>query len=151
MDGISSLGFSANVSGVPVEVTENEKPLLFEYKELSRDSGGPGKFRGGLGHALAVQSTSSEAMTFAARMDRTTHPTVGIEGGSNGAPAFVAINGEIAHPKKTRELGKGDVFSVQCAGGAGYGSPLERNRAKVQDDIADGYISIDAAKQVYGW
>tara|TARA_S200000501_G_scaffold273904_1_gene257536 strand:- start:1749 stop:3416 length:1668 start_codon:yes stop_codon:yes gene_type:complete len=151
MDGISSLGFPANVSGVPVEVTENEKPLLFEYKELSRDSGGPGKFRGGLGHALAVQSTSSEAMTFAARMDRTTHPTVGIEGGSNGAPAFVAINGEITHPKKTRELRKGDVFSVQCAGGAGYGSPLERNRAKVQDDIADGYISIDAAKQVYGW
>ena len=151
MDGVSSLGFPANVSGVPVEVTENEKPLKFKYKELAIDSGGPGRFRGGLGHALAVQSTSSEPMTFAARMDRTNHPAIGIEGGLNGAPASVAINGEIAHPKKTRELEEGDVFAIQCAGGAGHGSPQKRNRAAVEDDIADGYVSAEAATQDYGW
>jgi len=46
MDGVSSLGFPANISGVPVEVTENEKPLTFLYKELATDSGGPDRFRG---------------------------------------------------------------------------------------------------------
>jgi N-methylhydantoinase B len=104
-----------------------------------------------LGHALAVQSTSPEPMTFAARMDRTDHPAIGIEGGLKGAPASVAINGQAAHPKKTRELAEGDVFAIQCAGGAGHGSPQERDRAAVQDDIADGYISPDAATQNYGW
>ncbi len=151
MDGVSSLGFPANISGVPVEVTENEKPLTFLYKELAIDSGGSGRFRGGLGHALAVQSTSAEAMTFAARMDRTAHPTIGIDHGLNGAPASVAINGSQVHPKKTRELDQGDIFAIQCAGGAGYGPARERDRAAVESDLADGYISQDAAMRDYGW
>lgn len=151
MDGVSSLGFPANISGVPVEVTENEKPLTFLHKELATDSGGAGRFRGGLGHGLAVQSTSSETMTFAARMDRTEHPTIGIDGGLNGAPARVAINGKPVHPKKTRELVKGDVFAIQCAGGAGYGPAGERDRAAVEADLADGYVSEEAAARDYGW
>lgn len=151
MDGVSSLGFPANISGVPVEVTENEKPLTFLYKELATDSGGPGTFRGGLGHALAVKSTSPETMTFAARMDRTEHPTIGIDGGFNGAPASVAINGETVHPKKTRELSQGDVFAIQCAGGAGYGRPAEREPDAIAADLADGYVSEDAAKRDYNW
>lgn len=151
MDGVPSLGFPANISGVPVEVTENEKPLTFLYKELATDSGGPGKFRGGLGQALAVQSTSAETTTFALRMDRTQHPTIGIDGGLNGAPASIAINGSPAHPKKTRELDKGDVFAVQCAGGAGHGAPTERDRVAVEADIADGYVSEAAAARDYGW
>ncbi|MFY0611357.1 MAG: hydantoinase B/oxoprolinase family protein [Hyphomicrobiaceae bacterium] len=151
MDGVPSLGFPANISGVPVEVTENEKPLTFIYKELATDSGGPGKFRGGLGHALAVQSTSADTITFALRMDRTAHPTIGVDGGKNGAPASIAINGEPAHPKKTRELSNGDVFSVQCAGGAGHGPVSERDRSKVESDIADGYVSEENAARDYGW
>jgi N-methylhydantoinase B len=151
MDGVPSLGFPANISGVPVEVTENEKPLKFVYKELAVDSGGPGRFRGGLGHALAVQSTSPEPMTFAARMDRTEHPTIGIEGGLEGAPASIVVNGKRVHPKKTRELQLGDVFALQCAGGAGYGPPQERDRSAVKDDLADGYISPDAATKHYDW
>ena len=151
MDGVSSLGFPANISGVPVEVTENEKPLTFLYKELATDSGGPGQYRGGLGHALAVRSTSSEAMTFAARMDRTAHPTIGIDGGHNGAPASIAINDAQVHPKKTRELAKGDTFAVQCAGGAGYGRPEDRDHDAIAADIDDGYVSQEAAARDYGW
>ena len=151
MDGVSSLGFPANISGVPVEVTENEKPLTFLYKELATDSGGPGQYRGGLGHALAVRSTSPEAMTFAARMDRTAHPTIGIDGGHNGAPASIAINDAQIHPKKTRELAQGDTFAVQCAGGAGYGPAGERDADAIAADVADGYVSPEAAERDYGW
>ena len=151
MDGVSSLGFPANISGVPVEVTENEKPLTFLYKELATDSGGPGKFRGGLGHALALRSTSPDAMTFAARMDRTEHPTIGIDGGLNGAPAHVAINDAQVHPKKTRDLAEGDTFAIRCAGGAGYGPASARDANAIAADIADGYVSPEAAKRDYGW
>ncbi len=151
MDGISSLGFPSNISGVPVEVTENEKPLRFLHKELAQDSGGAGKFRGGLGHALAVQSTSEDVMTFAMRMDRTEHPTIGVAGGLNGAKSRIAINDEMAHPKKTREVNKGDVFSIQCAGGAGHGNPQDRDASAIESDLRDGYISEEAASRDYGW
>ena len=103
-DGVSSLGFPANISGAPVEVTENEKPLVFLHKELATDSGGAGRYRGGLGQRLSVRSTSDQKMTFAVRVDRTAHPTIGIEGGGRGAPSCVEVNGEAVHPKKTLEL-----------------------------------------------
>ena len=151
LDGVSALGFPANISGVPVEVTENEKPLLFRYKQLAADSGGAGEFRGGLGQALAVESTSDEAMTFAVRMDRTEHPTIGIEGGQSGAPAAVSINGEAVHSKKTKVLQKGDVFAIQCAGGAGYGNASDRVSEAVTADLADGHITDQAAERDYGW
>ena len=151
MDGVSALGFPANISGVPVEVTENEKPLLFRHKQLAADSAGAGQYRGGLGQALAVESTSDEVMTFAMRMDRTKHPTIGIAGGQQGAPSQVTINGEPVHPKKTKVLNKGDVFAVQCAGGAGYGDVADRNPVAIESDLADGYISEEAARKDYRW
>ena len=150
-DGVSSLGFPANISGAPVEVTENEKPLVFLHKELAADSGGAGRYRGGLGQAFAVKSTSNQKMTFALRVDRTGHPALGVYGGHAGAPSQVSVNGEPVHPKKTRELFKGDVYEVQCAGGAGYGDPAERDPEAVARDVADGYVSPAAAKRDYGW
>ncbi|MGI9520593.1 MAG: hydantoinase B/oxoprolinase family protein [Hyphomicrobiaceae bacterium] len=151
MDGVSSLGFPANISGVPVEVTENEKPLQFLYKELATDSGGAGRQRGGLGQALAVRSLSREPMTLAVRMDRTENPARGIAGGRAGAPASVRINGVRVHPKKTVLLQKGDVFAIQCAGGAGYGSVAERDPSAVEADLADAYVSEAAARKDYLW
>jgi N-methylhydantoinase B len=150
MDGVSSLGFPANISGAPVEVTENEKPLVFLRKELATDSGGAGRYRGGLGQKFSVRSTSEEKMTFAVRVDRTAHPTIGIEGGRCGAPSRVEVNGKAVHPKKTIELYKGDVYTVQCAGGAGYGDPAERDGQALARDVADGYVSPEAARRDYG-
>jgi N-methylhydantoinase B len=149
-DGVSSLGFPANISGAPVEVTENEKPLVFLHKELATDSGGAGRYRGGLGQKFSVRSTSEEKMTFAVRVDRTAHPTIGIEGGRCGAPSRVEVNGKAVHPKKTIELYKGDVYTVQCAGGAGYGDPAERDGQALARDVADGYVSPEAARRDYG-
>jgi N-methylhydantoinase B len=149
-DGVSSLGFPANISGAPVEVTENEKPLVFLHKELATDSGGAGRYRGGLGQRLSVRSTSDQKMTFAVRVDRTAHPTIGIEGGGRGAPSRVEVNGKAVHPKKTLELFKGDVYTVQCAGGAGYGAPGERDGEALARDVADGYVSPEAARRDYG-
>ena len=124
---------------------------MFLHKELATDSGGAGKFRGGLGHALAVKSTSDDVMTFAMRMDRTEHPTVGVAGGLSGGKSQIGINGEPVHPKKTRELNKDDVFAIQCAGGAGHGKPEDRANDAIEADLLDGYISQEAAIRDYGW
>jgi N-methylhydantoinase B len=148
-DGVSALGWPANISTMPVEVTENEKPLLIEEKELVPDSGGAGRFRGGLGQSLIVRSYAAEPITVGVRLDRITHPALGLFGGRPGAAAFVAVNGEPVHAKKTVRLAPGDVFSVRSSGGAGYGDPRERDPGALQRDVQDGYVSSGAARAEY--
>jgi len=150
MDGVSSIGWPANIAGTPVEVTENEKPLLFLAKELITDSGGAGRQRGGLGARLEVRSEAPEPITVGVRMDRIHHPALGLFGGKPGGTAAVSVNGKAVHAKKTITLVQGDVYAVRCAGGAGYGDPYERSIELVQHDVKGGYISAAAARNDYG-
>jgi N-methylhydantoinase B len=150
MDGVSSIGWPANIAGTPVEVTENEKPLLFLAKELITDSGGPGRQRGGLGARLEVRSEASHPITVGVRMDRIHHPALGLFGGKPGGTAAVTVNGKAIHAKKTITLAQGDVYAASCAGGAGYGDPHERPADLVRRDIKGGYISAEAARSEYG-
>lgn len=150
MDGVSSIGWPANIAGTPVEITENEKPLLFLAKELTMDSGGAGRQRGGLGARLEVRSEAPQPITIGVRMDRITHPALGLSGGKPGGTASVTVNGQAVHSKKTIALAAGDVYAARCAGGAGYGHPHERPVEFVQRDIRDGYISAKAARDDYG-
>jgi len=150
LDGVSSLGWPANIAGTPIEVTENEKPLLFLSKELATDSGGGGRQRGGLAAQLAVKSEANEPITVGVRLDRITHPARGLAGGLPGGSAAVSVNGQAVHAKKTIELQRGDVFAVRCAGGAGYGDPHQRPAAAVVRDVKGGYVSAAAARAAYG-
>lgn len=150
MDGVSSIGWPANIAGLPVEVTENEKPLLFLEKQLVADSGGAGRQRGGLAHGFRVRSNSGEPITVGVRLDRIEHPALGLFDGGPGMTAAVSINGEPIHSKKTARLETSDVFAVRCAGGAGYGDPRERDPDIVLRDVRDGYVSADVARDSYG-
>jgi len=149
MDGVSSLGWPANIAGIPVEVTENEKPLLFLAKELVTDSGGPGRQRGGLAAHLEVRSEARQPITVGVRLDRVHHPALGLHGGRPGGTAAVTVNGKPVHAKKTIALAGGDVYAVRCAGGAGYGDPRERPPAAVLRDVRGGYVSTDVARNEY--
>ena len=149
-DGVSSLGWPANIAGIQAEVTENEKPLLFLKKELAPDSGGAGRQRGGLSQLMTVRSVAQTPITLGVRLDRTEHPALGLEGGKPGAVAQVSINGVAIHPKTSVSLAPGDLFSVRCPGGAGYGDPHERDAAAVARDVRNGYVSSDVARDVYG-
>jgi N-methylhydantoinase B len=150
MDGVSSIGWPANIAGIPVEVTENEKPLLFLAKELVTDSGGAGRQRGGLAARLEVRSEARQPITVGVRLDRIDHPALGLFGGKPGGTAAVAVNGKPVHSKKTLALATGDVFAVRCAGGAGYGDPHERPSEAVLRDVAGGYVSAEVARADYG-
>jgi len=150
MDGVSSIGWPANIAGTPVEVTENEKPLLFLAKELVTDSGGAGRQRGGLAARLEVRSEAREPITVGVRLDRIDHPALGLFGGKPGGTAAVSVNGKPVHSKKTLALATGDVFAVRCAGGAGYGDPHERPPEAVLRDVKGGYVSARVARDDYG-
>lgn len=149
-DGLSSIGWPANIAGVPVEITENEKPLMFLKKELVTDSGGAGEYRGGLAAELSVRSEAAEPITMGVRLDRVEHPALGSFGGGAGMASYVAVNGAPVHAKKTMQLQPGDVYTVRCAGGGGYGDPQKRSREAVSKDVEGGYVSAAAAQELYG-
>ena len=84
------------------------------------------------------------------------YPAVGINGGSNGSPNHLGIrrmNGELEEIKHTAlyvPLNPGERIEYRFAGGGGWGDPLERDPAKVRDDVLDEYVSREAAEREYG-
>jgi len=90
------------------------------------------------------------------RADRGRYPPRGIAGGKDGGRNRIVLNPGTAReqdvPTQGRyELKAGDTFSLQSAGGGGYGDPTKRDRATIADDIAEGYITPEAAERDYGY
>jgi N-methylhydantoinase B len=87
--------------------------------------------------------------------DRHVFEPYGIFGGKPGALAESILNpqgnGERLHSKETREITQGDVLSFRLSGAGGYGPPEKRDRQAIANDIADGYVTREAALRDYGW
>jgi N-methylhydantoinase B len=148
-DGISPLGWPASLSGTPVEVSECERPMFVLRRELVPDSGGAGRFRGGLGQAFVWRNDGDGPITFATRGDRVNHPPLGLFGGLPGGAARARLNGAPIHSKTTVVVRPGDVVHLQSAGGGGYGDPADRAAEAVLDDVLDGYLSPERARTDY--
>ncbi len=138
---------------IPMEVTETKSPILIESMRLRKDSGGPGKFRGGLGtetvFTLEIDGRLRNTMI------RSGCLPWGILGGKEGAPneAFLikADGSEERLPRATDlSAPKGSRVKVLTGGGGGYGDPLERDPATVLRDVVNGYVSPEAAAKLYG-
>ena len=141
-DGLSATAFPSGVLGTPVEVVETLAPLLVERKALRDGSGGDGRFRGGLGQALAFRVLSDELATCSVLCDRTTVPAQGFFGGLPGATGQVLINGKApANPKAEQTLQPGDLIEILMPGGGGYGPPAERDPAHRERDLREGYVT----------
>jgi N-methylhydantoinase B len=139
----------------PAEQIEAKFPLLVERYALRQDSGGAGQFRGGLGVEQVIQARSQ--IRFHAQMDRTKCPPWGLYGGLAGFGNAVAIHrfGEQEHRFDNGKafnlvLESGDAFIKRSGGGGGFGSPLDRNLDRVENDLRQGYISQESAKDHYG-
>jgi N-methylhydantoinase B len=139
----------------PAEQIEAKFPLLVERYALRQDSGGAGHFRGGLGVEQVVQARSE--IHFHAQMDRTKCRPWGLYGGLAGFGNAVAIHrfGEDEHRFDNGKafnlvLAAGDAFIKRSGGGGGFGSPLDRDIARVEDDLHQGYISKESAETHYG-
>jgi N-methylhydantoinase B len=142
-----------NTENAPVEETELNYPVRVTRLSLVEDSGGAGRFRGGLG--LRKDFLFDRPTTFTVLADRTRSGPWGVFGGHDGRPAeyvLVRDGAETRLPaKSTIDVRAGDVVSYRTCGGGGYGPPRERDAALVERDVREGKVSEDVAREVYGW
>jgi len=153
-DGEEALSPVMNCSNIPVEVHETNNPVRVQRMELIPDSGGAGRWRGGCGLRKDIELLNSKA-TFSHLGDRHVFEPYGLFGGKPGSKAESLLNPErntqVLHSKGTREIEKGDVLSFRLSGAGGYGEPAERDRAAIEADIADGYVTAEGAARDYGY
>jgi N-methylhydantoinase B len=144
-----------NVMNTPVEAIETEFPVRVERYELACDSGGPGMFRGGLGVRRQWRILAEES-SVNLRMDRFKFSSPGVFGAKPARASKAVLNpGSGAERALTSKvagllLKRGDLLSVEFAGGGGWGDPLERDVGRVRDDVARGYVSRESAQKDYG-
>ena len=146
-DGESVLSWPSNISSTPVEVAERNSPLFFHYKRLSRGSGGDGRFRGGLGQEILMESESPSPITVSFMAERTVFAAPGLAGGQAGGKGDVRINGRSVDNRRQHLIGRGDRILVRTPGGGGYGPAAERDPALTARDRALGYTSRSGAKK----
>ncbi|MBL4875956.1 MAG: hydantoinase B/oxoprolinase family protein [Cohaesibacteraceae bacterium] len=144
-DGLSTMAFPSGVGTIPVEITESQCPLYFRSKELLTDSGGGGRWRGGLGQRIEIANTEQAPFTIAAAtFDRIKNPAKGRSGGEPGKPGRACLgSGSIIKDKGTHVVPTGDSLIVELPGGGGFGNPALREAAAHQNDITAGYVSDD--------
>lgn len=149
-DGLNATAFPSGVMTMPVEATEHTGPVIIWRKELRPDSGGAGRYRGGLGQYMEVGAAQGHEFDFQAMFDRVEHPARGRQGGANGAPTAIARDdGDPMKGKGKQFVPHGRKVMLEFPGGAGYGKPGERDRALIKRDLARGYISVESAKRDY--
>ncbi|WP_226781310.1 hydantoinase B/oxoprolinase family protein [Oceaniglobus trochenteri] len=140
VDGLSATAFPSGVSGVPVEIIESISPLLFRRKELREDSGGAGRWRGGLGQVIEIENREPHPFAIYAALDRIDHAPRGRAGGGDGAQGYVGLGSGNRLAGKGRQLiPAGDSLVVKTPGGGGYGDPAARDGAQRRHDVLNGY------------
>lgn len=149
-DGLNTTGFPSGVGGVPAEVIETQAPLVQLQRALRPDSGGAGKFRGGLGQFTDFAHVGAGKWSLSGMIDRTLFEAQGLLGGLSGGIGEFKLNGETAVPKTVMWMEPDAVISLNPPGGGGYGNPSERDPQLVLQDVVDGYVTIEAAKAQYG-
>jgi len=140
----------------PVEVTEAKSPsITVEEYALVEDSGGPGRFRGGLGTRMRVRANVD--MQLSAWIERTSCAPWGLQKGQEGAANSIRIERadgtavSFANGKaQAVHLAAGDSHVVTVGGGGGFGSPLKRPVDEVLSDVRAGYVSTASAQRDYG-
>ena len=145
----------SNCMNLPVEALELEAPIRVRRMALRPDSGGPGRFRGGLGCVREFEFLHGEVV-LTHRGERHFHPAQGSQGGGDGACSVSRIargdgSEEVVRSKLLTTVRAGDRLIVETAGGGGYGPASERDRQAVLDDVRNGKVSETEAQRVYGW
>ena len=154
-DGASAVIHTAagDFRNLPVESMENKFPIRIRRYALGTDSGGPGRFRGGL-NIVREYEVAGDHLDVSLWFDRTLTPQWGLFGGQQGAVPRVLIHPDtdeeyvllkVNHMPTTRNM----VFRVHTGGGGGYGPAWERPAEQVHEDLLDGYISHEAAEKDY--
>ncbi len=156
-DGVDGTMVLLNfLKNVPTEVLEREMPeILIRHYGLRPDSGGPGKYRGGTGIIIELETRVPYTTVTSRCMERYIFPPPGRMGGSPGTTGYTILN-----PSRSSQadIGKidvlameaGDVLQIGTQGGGGFGDPLERPAGAVLEDVLNGLVSLEAARSDHG-
>jgi N-methylhydantoinase B len=153
-DGIDGVYYVAQ-KNYPVEFAEMEFGVRIERYSIHRDSGGPGTYRGGCGVVRDIRIIADEGI-LASRLENVKYPAWGVNGGHSGRPGRLLVNPgtpeeyELKPLSDNNRLRQGDLLRIMTPGGGGWGDPLDREVARVRDDVLDGFVSLESARQDYG-
>ncbi len=150
-DGISATAFPSGISGVPAEVIENLSPIVMHRREFLKDSGGAGRFRGGLGQVMEVSVRGNQPFNLSPLFDRTMYAAQGYEGGAEGSfGRIVTSKGGELETKGERQYGTDTRIILELPGGGGFFDPFTRDPEAVREDVIDDLVSIEHARTAYG-
>ncbi len=143
---------AASVYHDSVEIIEHKYPLRIRSARLLADSGGAGRFRGGPASEV-VYGPTRDPMTVHYFGDGSLNPPLGVRGGHPGLACEARKRGpsgdEPLPPIGGLELAPGEwIVGVECGGG-GYGDPAERDPERVREDVLEGWVTLDAARELY--
>jgi N-methylhydantoinase B len=153
-DGEDTIHVVPDSRNLPTEFTESRFPFVVERLGLAVDSGGAGRYRGGLGYEKHIRMLRDGH--FMSIADRSILACWGVKGGKAGMPFSVTI--DVGGPDE-RELDAlanaepvraGQVIRIRTTGGGGWGDPLDRPYDEVERDLRWGKVSLEGAHAAYG-
>ncbi len=153
-DGEDTIHVVPDSRNLPTEFTESRFPFIVERLGLAVDSGGAGRYRGGLGYEKHVRMLKDAH--FMSIADRSILACRGLKGGRAGMPFEVTVDlgGPTEHVvdalADAEEVKAGQVIRIRTTGGGGWGDPLTRPYAAVERDLRWGKVSFDGARTAYG-
>ena len=155
-DGESALinNVNGSLKDLPIEVHETRYPWRITEYSIRPDSGGSGRWRGGNGVVREYEAQTD--MSVSLWFERSRQPAWGLFGGQDAIGPEVIINPGRPDERRTLKANglkvrKGDVVRCAVGGGGGFGDPVDRTAEEIRADILDGYVSVDAARQLYGY
>lgn len=155
-DGINAVASTvSNMMNTPVEILEMSFPLRVEEYSVRPDSGGAGRWRGGLGVRRVWRVLGRDAHA-AVCCERTVTPPFGLEGGLSGAPARIVLEQPDGSVRALTSKGgfiapSGSRVTLDAPGSGGFGLPADRDPAQLSEDMIDGYVTPEAARRDYGF
>jgi N-methylhydantoinase B len=153
-DGEDTIHVVPDSRNLPTEFTEARFPFRVERLALAADSGGPGRYRGGLGYEKHIRMLVDA--NFMSIADRSILSCWGVKGGRAGRPFAVTIDPggpderEVDALADAAAVRAGEVIRIRTTGGGGWGDPLTRPAAEVLRDVRWGKVSVDGARDDYG-
>ena len=153
-DGEDTIHVVPDSRNLPTEFTESRFPFIVERLGLACDSGGAGRFRGGLGYEKEIRMLRDAK--FMSIADRSILSCWGVKGGKAGAPFSVVIEPGTSNQREVDalsdavEVRAGELIRIRTTGGGGWGDPLERPVEEVRRDLEWGKISLEGARKDYG-
>ena len=149
MDGLIPIAFPHNSVVTPIEVMELKSPVIFEMKKLIPNSGGPGKYRGGLSQQINITNISRKTIKARIRPDKIICEPKGLNKGMSGIKGRVIYNGLEIREFPIFDFKPNDKIELILPGGAGCGNPKFRNKENIKKDLELGYVTAEHCKLYY--